>query len=206
VLAGKYGLGVLQLAVAIGVRGAVDLREQWRIGEQAAAEHGQTLDRAQWSLCIPVHLAETRQQALDEARAGAGAYQLDYFETTLGRKRPVEGPHEKVIDQMTASGSWLVGTPDDCIAGIRRFQEATGGFGSLMILAHEWAPREATLRSYELFARYVAPQFQGTLAGTTRSAAWAAQHAGEFRARADAAIETAHQAYERRQAASPGTS
>jgi limonene 1,2-monooxygenase len=198
IAAGKYGLGVLQLAVAVGVRGEVDLREQWKIGEQAAAEAGKTLRRDDWSLCIPVHVAETRQEALDSARAGAGAYQLDYFERVLGRRRPVEGPHEKVIDQMTASGSWLVGAPDDVVAGIKRFEEATGGFGGLLILAHEWASREATLRSYELFARYVAPHFQGSIAGTFASQEWAAGHARDFRARADAAIEQAHQTYERR--------
>ena len=30
-----------------------------------------------------------------------------------------------------------------------------------MTLAHEWANPQATLRSYELIAQYVAPQFQG---------------------------------------------
>jgi limonene 1,2-monooxygenase len=39
-------------------------------------------------------------------------------------------------------------------------QEASGGFGGILGLAHEWASREKTNRSYELFARYVAPQFQ----------------------------------------------
>jgi limonene 1,2-monooxygenase len=32
-----------------------------------------------------------------------------------------------------------------------------------MFRAHEWANREQTMRSYELFARYVMPRFQGTL-------------------------------------------
>ncbi|MDA1310759.1 MAG: hypothetical protein O2985_14285 [Proteobacteria bacterium] len=32
-----------------------------------------------------------------------------------------------------------------------------------MFRAHEWANREQTLRSYELFARYVMPRFQGSM-------------------------------------------
>jgi limonene 1,2-monooxygenase len=197
VLAGRYGVDVLQLAAAIGVRGAVDLREQWRIGQQAAAEAGKTLTRDRWSLVIPVHLAETRQEALDAARAGAAAYLLDYFGTILGRPSPVDGPREAVVDQMTASGSWIVGTPDDCVAAIRRYLEMTGGFGGLLVLAHEWAPREQTLRSYELLARYVMPHFQGSLAGVRASAAWAAAHAADFGRRAVQAIEAAHRAHER---------
>jgi limonene 1,2-monooxygenase len=196
VLAGRYGCGVLQLAAAVGVRGAVDLQRQWQIGQEAADAAGQTLSRDQWSLVIPVHLAESRREALDAAREGAAAYQLDYFGTILGRPSPVDGPREALIDQMVASGTWIVGTPDDCIAGIERYQEATGGFGGLLVLAHEWASREQTLRSYELLARYVVPHFQGTVAGTAASARWASHHAPEFRARASQAIEAAHQAHE----------
>src|SRR6266508_1464517 len=44
-LAGRYGFDVLQLGAAIGVRGAVDLQAQWRIGQQAAAGAGKTLSR-----------------------------------------------------------------------------------------------------------------------------------------------------------------
>jgi limonene 1,2-monooxygenase len=197
-VAGKYGFGVLQLAVALGVRGAVDLRAQWQIGEQAAAEAGKTLSHDQWSLCIPVHLADTRREAFDSAREGAAAYLLDYFGTVLGRPSPVESTRHDLIERMVEAGHWIVGTPDDCIAGIERFQEATGGFGGLLILAHEWASREATLRSYELVARYVIPHFQDALAGATASASWAAGHARDFRSRAEAAIERAHQAYEQR--------
>jgi limonene 1,2-monooxygenase len=199
-LAGKYGADVLQLGAAIGVRGAVDLRQQWAIGQEAAAEAGKTLRREQWSLVVPVHLAETRQEALNAAREGAAAYQLDYFGTILGRPPPVEASRERLIDAMVASGTWIVGTPDDCIAGIRRYQEATGGFGGFLVLAHEWASREATLRSYELLARYVMPQFQGSLQGVQASAEWAAAHARDFRARANVAIEQAHRAYEARRA------
>ena len=200
-VAGKYGLDVLQLGAAVGVRGVVDLRDQWRIGQAAAAAAGKTLRREQWSLVVPVHLAETRREARDAAREGAAAYLLDYFGTVLGRPAPVPGPREMVIEQMADSGTWIAGTPDDCIAGIKRYQEHTGGFGGLLVLAHEWAGREATLRSYELLARYVMPQFQDSLAGIERSAAWSANHARDFRARANAAIEQAHRAYETRDAA-----
>ena len=40
--------------------------------------------------------------------------------------------------------------------------EGSGGFGSLMQLAHNWADWEATKRNYELISRYVMPHFQGS--------------------------------------------
>src|SRR5260370_2169668 len=68
------------------------------------------------------------------------------------------------IDRMEGRGGIFVGTPDDAIARIKELQQATGGFGGILGLAHEWTTREKTLRSHELFARYAAPQFQGQLA------------------------------------------
>ena len=61
-------------------------------------------------------------------------------------------------------GTTLVGTPEIAIRGIERLLELSGGgFGGVMFRAHEWATREQTRRSYELFARYVMPRFQGSL-------------------------------------------
>jgi len=48
-----------------------------------------------------------------------------------------------------------------------------GGFGGLLVLAHDWATREQTLRSYELLARYVIPVFQQSTDPLLDSNAWA---------------------------------
>ena len=37
---------------------------------------------------------------------------------------------------------------------------SNGGFGGVLLLAHNWADWQATRRSYELMARYVHPHFQ----------------------------------------------
>ena len=57
----------------------------------------------------------------------------------------------------------IVGTPDDAIEQIETILERSGGMGGLLGLAHEWASTDKTLRSYELWARYVAPHFQGQI-------------------------------------------
>ena len=56
-----------------------------------------------------------------------------------------------------------IGTPDDLVAAIRHIQELTGGFGVVIGFAHDWANREATMRSWELVARYVFPEFDGSV-------------------------------------------
>jgi limonene 1,2-monooxygenase len=77
---------------------------------------------------------------------------------------------------MNSFGGAIVGTPDDAIASIRRLLEISGGFGCLLGLAHEWAPREKIERSYELMARYVMPEFQDTTSWIKRSHDWTLEH------------------------------
>jgi len=51
-----------------------------------------------------------------------------------------------------------------------------GGFGGVLFRAHEWANREQTLKSYELFARYVMPRFQGSGEAPRGSNEWAREN------------------------------
>jgi limonene 1,2-monooxygenase len=71
-------------------------------------------------------------------------------------------------------GTTLVGSPETVAKGIHRLLGYSGGgFGGILFRAHEWANREQTLRSFELFARYVMPQFQGSLDTIAGSQVWA---------------------------------
>ena len=184
------------------MRGVVALPEQWKIAEESAALHGNTMDRRDWRLVMPVYLAESRQQALDEARHGAAAWLQEYFHDTLGLPLPSDTAPDDVIDVVSENGAWLVGTPDDAIATIERLATISGGFGGLLGLAHEWAPREKIRHSYELLARYVMPRYNGSLAGTVGSNAWARSVREELRTQRLEAIEKAHTQYEARQTAS----
>jgi limonene 1,2-monooxygenase len=195
-LAGKYGASVLTITVPRDPSsGPSDLRALWDIAEESAAEHGQTVNRDDWRLVLPVHLAESRKEAFDQARLGAGRYQREYFEHTMGRQTVVEGPLEKVVEGMVERGAWIVGTPDDCIEGIKRLEERSGGFGGFLVQAVDWAPREHVLHSYELLARYVMPHFQGTALSTAASNEWAYQRRETLMAGRNQAIDRAKQAY-----------
>lgn len=197
-LAGRHGCGVLSLSVAKGPRGPIDLRAQWGIAEESAARHGQTVDRARWRLAVIVHVADTRREALEQVRAGAAAHLVDYVQGVTGRPVPVEGPRETLVDRMVDSGGWIIGDPDDCAEGIAELVTRSGGFGSLLVWAHEWASREQTLRSYELIARHVAPRFQGSLAGIEASNRVAVARAAEAGRRRTGAVEKAQLDHDRR--------
>ncbi len=73
----------------------------------------------------------------------------------------------------------LVGTPDEVGDGIEKIiDQSDGGFGGILFISRDWAGREASWRSWELFARQVAPRFQGHVGQQAR----AAQAAGELNA------------------------
>lgn len=168
-LAGRTGAGVLGLTVARSSGGALDLRRQWAHAEEAAAQAGRTVHREDWRLVIPCHIAESRQQALDDIREGGARHLLEYVEATTGRPCPVPGPPERIVDQMAERGAWVVGTPDDLVEVVEGLREASGGFGALLLWGHEWARTDAVRRSYELIARYAAPRLDDRLAGARES-------------------------------------
>ena len=196
-LAGKYGASVLTITVPRdpSATGGTNLKFLWDVAEDSAAEHNQTVDRFDWRLTVPVHLAETREKAFEEARLGAGRFLREYTEGTNGRKAAFDGPLEEVIDHMAETNSWIIGTPDDCIEGILKLEEQSGGFGGFLVQAIDWAPRDRILNSFELLARYVMPRFQGSLVGLENSNQWATSRQETLVQGRTRAIDRAHQVY-----------
>jgi hypothetical protein len=72
-------------------------------------------------------------------------------------------------------------------------KEQSKGFGTFLLMGHEWADTAASKRSYELFARYVAPQFTGKSVSLTASRDWAATNRPAFIGAAGDAIMSAIQ-------------
>ena len=168
--AGKHGLGIL--SIGAGLPGGPEaLAAQWKIAEETAAQHGKRMDRKNWRVVVNVHVAEEDEQALREVHRAERHETITYFEETLGR---TPGRADDPLRDGVRMGTTLVGSPETVIRGIERLQGySQGGFGGILFRAHEWATREQTLRSYELFARYVMPRFQGSLDTIRDSNEWA---------------------------------
>jgi limonene 1,2-monooxygenase len=168
--AGKHGLGVLSLGA--GLPGGPEmLASQWKIAEETAARHGQTMDRRDWKLVVNVHVADDDEEAMRQVTRAERHETVTYFEETLGRP---PGRSDDPLTDGVKMGTTLVGSVETVVRGIKRLEELSGGgFGGVLFRAHEWANREQTLKSYELFARYVMPRFQGSLDMVRGSNDWA---------------------------------
>jgi limonene 1,2-monooxygenase len=192
-LAGKYGIGALSIA-STSTEGIAALPTQWNFAEESAAQHGRSVDRRNWRVLMSWHIAETREQARQESVDGLQRWHNEYNVRVLGRPgaNRIEDKWE-LMDQVAAGGAngggaAVVGTPDDLVEAIRRLQTVTGGFGVVLGFAHDWANREATLRSWELVARYVVPELHGLVRPLQASADYLHEHQAELMAGASRAV------------------
>jgi len=164
-LAGKHRAGVLSIG-SMSREGIRALPMQWSFAEESATKHGNTVDRKNWRIVLSWHIAETREQAREQARDGLMRHNNEYTVGTLAGGDGViyKTPDEAVDgiafgDESTA----VIGTPDDLVERIRQMLELTGGFGVVIGFVHDWANRENTLRSWDLVARHVMPEVNGLL-------------------------------------------
>ncbi len=188
--AGRFGCSLLSIG-ATQTAGFDMLGHHWDVMEQRCAEFGNPADRQAWRLVSQIHVAETREQAYADVAYGLDDY-FEYFRKVAALPVVPEGGPDDLADQLNASGGGVIGTPDDCIELIEKLiDQSNGGFGTLLIQAHEWARPEATHRSYELIAQRVLPHFQGSARRPTESKAWVSENRPTFMGAAGAAIMSA---------------
>ena len=64
----------------------------------------------------------------------------------------------EVTLEYLADAIWIVGSPNTVAAKLRRLAEEVGGFGTLLVIAHEWRPGRAWERSMTLLKEQVLPR------------------------------------------------
>lgn len=187
--AGKHGAGVLSVA-SYSAEGLAALPTQWSFAEKSAAAAGKPApDRSHWRVVLPIHVAETKEQAFKDVEFGLLNWNNEYFHTTLGHPAfKLAHDTRELAEQMTSFGAPVIGSPKDLLDRIEQLQNVSGGFGCVLGLAHEWASPEATRKSYELIARYVMPEVQDLTSWVKRSGDWTRNNVGTLNAGAGAAI------------------
>jgi limonene 1,2-monooxygenase len=172
--------------------------------EERAEEFSTTVDRNKWRLVGPMHIADTKEQAVTDVAFGLEEW-VDYFQRVAALPlAPNTENFESLVDALNASGFAVIGTVDDAIAQIERLRVQSGGFGTFLLMGHDWADTEATRHSYELIARYVAPRFQGSSESLTSSRDWAAENRPEFIGAAGNAVMSAIQKHHEEKAEKAG--
>jgi len=201
--AGRFGTGLLSIGATS--QGGFDvLGHHWTVMEERSAEFGTTVDRRDWRLVGPMHLATTEEQARKDVAYGIGDW-MNYFQNVAALPLAAEADPNDVdsmCDAMIKSGMAVIGTPDQAADQIQRLvDQSAGGFGAFLFMANDWADETAKRRSYELFAQYVMPQFQGSAGKAAESMAWARDNRPTFIGGATTAVIKAITDHQAEQAA-----
>jgi limonene 1,2-monooxygenase len=81
-------------------------------------------------------------------------------------KSPDEAVDQTAFVEGAASA---IGTPDDLVNLIKNVMKVSGGVGTIIGFAHDWANPENTRRSWDLVARYVVPEINGYIEALRKS-------------------------------------
>jgi limonene 1,2-monooxygenase len=197
-LAGQHGVSLLSLSMSLA-EGFAAIGQAWGVVQEQAAKAGRPEpDRRSWRILGNLHVAETREQAIQDCTYGLRDFS-DYFGggagfVPLANKVEDEDDTETAFVQRYAdAGGVVIGTPDDAIEYIESLIEQSGGFGTFLMLGHDWASPERTLNSYRLIAEKVIPHFQGQLSAPRASHEWATENRNKLFGRSMQAMGNAIQ-------------
>ena len=150
VLAGRFGLGILTLG-AVTTNGFNNLPYIWELYEKNARKNEHICDRARWSLTLPMHLAETNIDARRDVEFGLKQWVKELQENTTF----VIPKESNSVDQIIETGLGVIGTHVDATRKIRELQQQSGGFGCLLLTAHNWVDLEKSKQSLKIFQGYI---------------------------------------------------
>jgi len=175
-LAGRYDLGML--CVAAGERAGFDaLATNWQVACEVAENDGREMDRSRLRCVLQMHLAESRDRAVESIRYGAEEF-VRYFNNNQPRLHVPDGAD--YVDWILENDIAVVGTPDDAIARIERLYEAQGEFGAVLLQVTNWTDWPELRRSLELYAQYVIPHFADANRNRRRSYGWVTSNQEEL--------------------------
>ena len=192
--AGKHGLGMLSIG-GTSDDALTHHASNWKICEETATANKKHVDRKNWRVVTLAHIADTREQALENVKFGIEQF-ARYFREIATFPIVPDNIHN-AAEYLMENNMACIGTPDDAIKYIEKLQIGTGGFGAYMELAHNWADWQATKRHYELMSRYVAPHFQGLNSLRQASYNYSFENRDVFVGKAAAAVQQAIDTHEK---------
>jgi alkanesulfonate monooxygenase SsuD/methylene tetrahydromethanopterin reductase-like flavin-dependent oxidoreductase (luciferase family) len=161
-LAGSRGYTLLRAQL----EPAESIRDKASRYARAAKEAGRSAPLTNLAVARYVYLADSHREAMDELRPDIN-YELGYQVRrgliqmlTRNYNMPLKGD-AVTFDELAEAGVYYIGDPDMVAKQLREFYEASGGFGTLLIVTgKKWATREKVFRSMRLFMEHVAPKLR----------------------------------------------
>jgi alkanesulfonate monooxygenase SsuD/methylene tetrahydromethanopterin reductase-like flavin-dependent oxidoreductase (luciferase family) len=154
------------IPMSINIVPSSTLKAHWQTYSDSAARAGRTADRAVWRIARDVYVGETTEQARRAVIDGViGRDWRDYFLPLLRHSNLLIAPKvdpalpdDAVTLEYLCDNIWIVGDVDEVTRKLHRLYPEVGGFGTLLVIGHEWLPVDDWRRSMMLLAKEVVPR------------------------------------------------
>ncbi|MBB6406345.1 LLM class flavin-dependent oxidoreductase [Arthrobacter sp. AZCC_0090] len=201
-LAGRLGVPLLSMNPARPASFPV-LAEHWEIMEDQHQRYGTPVDRNDWRVVGPMYVAETEEQAYRDVAEGIEKWAYYNEKVSTQPILPIGGKAGTWARTLVEAGFAVIGTPEQAVAQIQRLQDLSGGFGTYLIWANDWANPVNTHRSYELIASEVFPHFSPGSRALIDAEEWAIQRRPDLTPNVLAARQKARLEFEIEQYSAP---
>ena len=142
------------------------LSTHWDAVDKGAQSAGKTPSRAEWRIAREIYVAETSEQAREDALNGVLRRDFEQYVLRLIPKLGMidifkvdpDMPDSDVTVEYLVDNIFVVGSPEEVTEKLLKLYDDVGGFGVLLAMGHEWQPYDAWVRSMELLVEEVAPR------------------------------------------------
>ncbi len=121
-------------------------------------------DRDIWRVSRSIYVGESNDEAWNHTFNGTFARSFDYLIEVLKSmnmlhlmKHDPSTPDDAVTPEYLMKHLCIIGDVDSCIRQLQSLWNQTGGFGTLLMIAHDWDDKAKWVRSMELLAKEVVP-------------------------------------------------
>ena len=144
---------------------ATTLVNHWQTYCAGAKEAGRPEpDRSIWRVLRNIYVGESNDEAWDHALNGTFSRSLGYLKAVLTSlnllslmKHHPDIPDEDITPEYVLKHLCIVGDVKECIRQLEELSEVTGGFGTLLMVAHDWDDKAKWHRCMDLLANKVVP-------------------------------------------------
>ena len=141
------------------------LISHWETYAAGASEAGHSEpDRSLWRVSRSICIGETNEEAWDHALNGTFGGSFEYMLELMRAadmiklaKHDPDVPDDDVDVEYALKHLCIVGDPDECLRQLHEVWDVTGGFGTLLMIAHDWDDKAKWLRTMDLLAKEIVP-------------------------------------------------
>ncbi len=154
------------IPISINMAPPHKVNRHWELYCEGAAQGDQPEpDRSVWRISRSIFVGESDEEARRHALNGPFIGSLLYLRGMLDMagmldlpKQHPEMPDEAVDADYLIDNIAIVGSVDTVTRKLQDLYDVTGGFGTILMIAHDWDDKARMRRSMELMAREVIPR------------------------------------------------